>query len=160
VESAGADFLLICTNTMHKVAPQIEEAISIPILHIADATAGAILEKGMHTVGLLGTNFTMEQEFYRGRLQEEFDLQVLIPSAADRQIVHRIIYDELVLGIVREESRAEYLRIMHKMVDQGAEGIIEGCTEIVMLVQQEHIEMPLFDTTAIHASTAVDWALQ
>lgn len=159
VEAAGADFLLICTNTMHKVAPQIEKAISIPLLHIADATGDVIRKKGMQTVGLLGTNFTMEQDFYRGRLQQKFDLEVLIPSPEDRQIVHRIIYDELVLGIVREASRAEYLRIMQTMVDQGAEGIIEGCTEIVMLVQQKHTQVPLFDTTAIHAQAAVDWAL-
>jgi aspartate racemase len=159
VEVAGADFLLICTNTMHKVAPQIERAINIPLLHIADATAGAVQQVGMQTIGLLGTNFTMEQEFYRGRLQDKYGLQVLIPAPEERQIVHRIIYDELVLGIVRDESRAQYLRIMRHLVDQGAQGIIEGCTEIVMLVQQEHTPIPLFDTTAIHAAAAVDRAL-
>ena len=159
VEAAGADFLLICTNTMHKVAPQIEAAIGIPILHIADATAESIQAQTMHTVGLLGTNFTMEQDFYKGRLVEKHGLNVIVPSAADRQIVHRVIYEELVLGIVKEESRAEYLRIMQQMADEGAQGIIEGCTEIVMLVQQEHTEIPLFDTTAIHAEAAVTMAL-
>ena len=138
VEAAGADFLLICTNTMHKVAPQIEKAISIPLLHIADATAEHIKKQGLHTIGLLGTNFTMEQEFYAGRLAEKHGL----------------------LGIVKEDSRAEYLRIMGDLKDQGAEGVIEGCTEIVMLVQQDHTTIPLFDTTAIHAQKAVEMAME
>jgi len=160
VQAAGADFLLICTNTMHKVLPQIEAAVDIPILHIADATAAAILSRKLHTVGLLGTNFTMEQPFYKGRLVEKYGLNVIVPSAADRQIVHRIIYEELVLGMVKEQSRAEYLRIMQQMADDGAQGIIEGCTEIVMLVQQQHTDIPLFDTTAIHAEAAVEKALE
>ncbi|MBC8457660.1 MAG: aspartate/glutamate racemase family protein [Deltaproteobacteria bacterium] len=159
IEAAGADFLLICTNTMHKVAPQIERSINIPIIHLADSTAYRIKEQGMKTVGLLGTNFTMEQDFYRGRLIKNHGLNLIIPSVTDRQIVHRIIYDELCLGIVREESRKEYLRIMNGMSKEGAEGIIEGCTEIVMLVQQEHTDIPLFDTTAIHAQEAVALAL-
>ena len=159
VQAAGADFLLICTNTMHKVAPQIEAAIDIPLCHIADATAEHIVGHNLTTVGLLGTNFTMEQDFYKGRLAEKYGLQVIVPDAQDRQIVHRIIYEELVLGVVKEESRAEYLRIMRKMADQGAQGIIEGCTEIVMLVQQEHTDIPLFDTTALHAAAAVQRAL-
>ena len=159
VEAAGADFLLICTNTMHKVAPQIERAIHIPILHLADATAERIKEKGMKTVGLLGTNFTMEQDFYKGRLIDKHGLNVIVPSATDREIVHRIIYDELCLGIVKDESRQAYLRIMQEMHAEGAEGIIEGCTEIVMLVQQAHTDIPLFDTTAIHAEAAVAKAL-
>jgi aspartate racemase len=159
VQSAGADFLLICTNTMHKVAPQIEAAVDIPLLHIADATAERILAWNLRTVGLLGTNFTMEQDFYKGRLVEKHGLQVIVPGAEDRQIVHRIIYEELVLGVVKEASRAEYLRIMRQMADQGAQGIIEGCTEIVMLVQPEHTEIPLFDTTALHAAAAVQKAL-
>ncbi len=159
VEAGGADFLLICTNTMHKVVPQIEAAIDIPILHIADATAEQIQKKKVNTVGLLGTNFTMDQDFYKGRLTEKYGLNVIVPSAVDREIVHRIIYDELVLGVVKEESRKEYLRIMQQMVDDGAEGIIEGCTEIVMLVQQDHTDIPLFDTTAIHAEAAVARAL-
>ncbi|MCB0013545.1 MAG: aspartate/glutamate racemase family protein, partial [Anaerolineales bacterium] len=144
VEAAGADFLLICTNTMHKVAPQIEAAINIPILHLADATADRIKAQGIKRVGLLGTNFTMEQDFYRGRLTDKHGLDVLVPSPEDRQIIHRIIYDELVLGEVRESSRQAYLTIMDKLRDQGAEAIIEGCTEIVLLVQQQHTDIPLF----------------
>lgn len=159
VEEAGADFLVICTNTMHKVAPHIEEAIHIPLLHIADATAEEIKKQGMQIVGLLGTRFTMEQEFYAGRLQERHGLKVLIPNQEDRDTVHRVIYEELVLGKVREQSREEYLRIMNKLREEGAEGVIEGCTEIVMLVEQKHTEIPLFDTTAIHARKAVEKAL-
>jgi len=159
IEAAGANFLLICTNTMHKVVPQIEEAINIPLLHIADATADAIKRRGINSIGLLGTNFTMEQDFYAGRLARKHGLQVLVPEKADRDIVHRVIYEELVLGVVKEESRNEYLRIMTGLSNQGAEGIIEGCTEIVMLVQQKHTEIPLFDTTAIHAQKAVEMAL-
>ncbi|MCA9985752.1 MAG: aspartate/glutamate racemase family protein [Anaerolineales bacterium] len=159
VEAAGADFLLICTNTMHKVAPQIEAAINIPILHLADATADRIKAQGIKRVGLLGTNFTMEQDFYRGRLTDKHGLDVLVPSPEDRQIIHRIIYDELVLGEVRESSRQAYLTIMDKLRNQGAEAIIEGCTEIVLLVQQQHTDIPLFDTTAIHAEAAVVMAV-
>ena len=159
VEAAGADFLLICTNTMHKVAPQIEAAVNIPLLHIADATAEQIKSQGMKTIGLLGTNFTMEEAFYAGRLKDKHGLDVIIPDKEDRDIVHRVIFEELVLGIIKEESRQEYLRIMQNLQEQGAEGIIEGCTEIVMLVQQEHTDIPLFDTTAIHAQKAVDMAL-
>ena len=159
IEAAGADFLVICTNTMHKVAPQIERVISIPIFHIADATARRIKERGMNTVGLLGTKFTMEQDFYRGRLSERHGLNVLIPSESERDVVDRIIYEELCLGIVKEESRKRYLRIIERLREQGAEGIIEGCTEIAMLVRQEHTDIPLFDTTAIHAEEAVSLAL-
>jgi aspartate racemase len=144
---------------MHKVAPEIEANIDIPILHIADAAAGQIKAQGLNKVGLLGTNFTMEQDFYKGRLVERHGLDVIVPSEEDRQIVHRIIYDELCRGIVREASRREYLRIMDLMRQQGAEGVIEGCTEIAMLVQQEHTDIPLFDTTAIHAEAAVALAL-
>jgi aspartate racemase len=159
VEDAGADFLLICTNTMHKVAPQIEAAITIPLLHIADATADCIKSRGIGAIGLLGTRFTMEQDFYAGRLRESHGLDVLVPPLKEREIVHRVIYEELVLGIVREDSRQQYLAIMDELQKQGAEGIIEGCTEIVMLVQQEHTHIPLFDTTAIHAQAAVEWSL-
>lgn len=159
IEAAGADFLLICTNTMHKVAPQIEAAIEIPLLHIADATADEIKKQGIKTIGLLGTKFTMEQDFYAGRLADRHGLKVLIPEKEDREIVHRVIYDELVLGEVKDASRAEYLRILDQLRDEGAEGVIEGCTEIVMLVQQEHTSIPLFDTTAIHAKKAVEMAL-
>ncbi|MFL7840063.1 MAG: aspartate/glutamate racemase family protein [Candidatus Promineifilaceae bacterium] len=158
VENAGADFLLICTNTMHKVAPQIEAEISIPLLHIADATAERIKSQGLQTIGLLGTRFTMEQDFYAGRLREKHGLEVLIPPPDEREIVHCVIYEELVLGIVRDESRRQYLQIMDNLRNRGAEGIIEGCTEIVMLVQQKHTSIPLFDTTAIHAQAAVELA--
>ena len=160
VEAAGADFLLICTNTMHKVAPQIGEAISIPILHVADGTAKRIKAAGMQTIGLLGTNFTMEQAFYKGRLVDRHGLNVLVPPKPDRDIVHQIIYDELCLGQIKDASRAEYLRIMEDLRSRGAEGIIEGCTEIVMLVQQQHTDIPLFDTTSIHAEEAVLEAIQ
>nr|AWJ66290.1 aspartate racemase [uncultured bacterium] len=159
IEAAGADCLLICTNTMHKVASDIEAAIDIPLLHLADATAERIKAQGFSSVGLLGTKFTMEQDFYKGRLQEKHGLNVIIPAPADIDIVHRIIYQELCLGKVNDGSRQEYLRIMNDMHARGAVGIIEGCTEIVMLVQQQHTDIPLFDTTAIHAQAAVAWAL-
>lgn len=155
VEAAGADFLLICTNTMHKVAPQVQEAISIPILHLADTTAERIKAAGMKAIGLLGTSFTMEEDFYKGRLVEKYELDVLVPPKSDREIVHRVIYDELCVGQVQDESRDEFLRIIEDLRARGAEGIIEGCTEIVMLVQQHHTDIPLFDTTSIHAEEAV-----
>jgi len=158
VEAAGADFLLLCTNTMHKVAPQIQAAITMPMVHLADATARRITQQGMTQVGLLGTNFTMEEDFYKERLRQQ-GLTVLVPSPADRQIVHQIIYEELCLGIVKDASRQEYLRIMGELQAAGATGIIEGCTEIAMLVQQAHTPIPLFDTTAIHAEAAVALAL-
>ncbi|MGD8961783.1 MAG: aspartate/glutamate racemase family protein [Desulfobacterales bacterium] len=159
VEAAGADFLLICTNTMHNVATQVEAVISIPLLHIADATTTQIQQAKMNTVGLLGTKFTMEQDFYKGRLEQK-GLNVQVPSADDREIVHRIIYEELCLGEIHEHSRDEYLRIIDQLHAAGAQGVIEGCTEIVMLVQQEHTRVPLFDTTAIHARQAVAEALK
>ena len=159
VEAAGADFLLICANTMHKVAPQVEQAINIPILHLADATAERIKQAGMKKVGLLGTSFTMEQDFYKGRLVEKHGLEIVVPSAEDRQVVHRIIYEELCLGKIVDSSRSTYLQIIDKMKKQGVEGIIEGCTEIAMLVKQEHTNLPLFDTAAIHAEEAVNVAL-
>jgi aspartate racemase len=159
VEVAGADFLLICTNTMHKIAAEVEAAISIPLLHIADATASHIKQAGMTPIGLLGTKFTMEQDFYIGRLEEK-GLNVLVPCEEDRESVHRIIYQELCLGDVRERSRAQYLRIIEQLHAAGAQGVIEGCTEIVMLVRQEHTDVPLFDTTAIHAREAVAEALR
>jgi aspartate racemase len=160
VEAAGADFLLICTNTMHKVASQVQAAIDIPLLHLADATAKRIKAAGMRTVGLLGTNFTMEQDFYKGRLVEKHGLNVLVPQKPDRDLVHRVIYDELCQGQVRASSREAYLRIMAELRARGAEGIIEGCTEIVMLVQPQHTEIPLFDTTSIHAEEAVLKAIE
>lgn len=155
VARAGARCVVLCTNTMHRVADAVQAAVDVPLLHIADATAEAVREAGVGTVGLLGTRFTMEQDFYRGRLEEQFGLTVLVPPKPDRDLVHRVIYEELCLGQVKDASRREYLRIMDDLHAQGAEGIIEGCTEIVMLVQQSHTDIPLFDTTAIHAEEAV-----
>jgi aspartate racemase len=158
LEAAGAELLVLCTNTMHKVADAVESAISIPFLHIADTTATAILGRGMTTVGLLGTAFTMDQAFYRDRLASH-GITVLTPTDADRVIVHRVIYDELVLGMVRDESRAEYVRIMADLVARGAEGIVLGCTEIELLVGHEHSTVPVFPTTRLHVAAAVDAAL-
>jgi len=159
VQNAGADFLLICTNTMHKVALQIEKAIDIPLLHIADATAEVLVKKGIKTVGLLGTAFTMEQEFYKGRLNENYGLTVLVPNEADRKIVHNVIYKELCLGNSLPASKIEYLRIIEFLANQGAEAVILGCTEIGMLVEQTDTEITLLDTTYIHAQKAVEWAI-
>ena len=159
IEAAGADFLLICTNTMHKVAPQIEAAINIPILHIADGTAQELLDEGIKTVGLLGTGFTMDQDFYKGRLKDKYGLSVLIPNDADRKIVHDVIYQELCLGDVKNDSAKEYLRIIDNLAEQGAEAVILGCTEIGMLVKQQDTDIKLYDTTLIHAQKAVEWAL-
>lgn len=158
LEAAGADFILVCTNTMHKVASAIETAVSIPLLHIADATAETICQAGLTRVGLLGTRFTMEQAFYRDRLQDH-GLSVLTPSAADREIVHRVIFEELCYGKTTTEAREDYRRIMRELVAQGAQAIILGCTEIAMLVTQEDSPVPLFDTTQIHAQRAVAQAL-
>ena len=158
VESAGADFLLICTNTMHRVADAIEAAIDIPLLHLADATANEIRAAGIRTVGLLGTRFTMEQDFYTGRL-EKHGLRVVVPPQEDRDLVHRVIYEELCLGTVNAASRDEFLRIIEGLIAAGAEAVIEGCTEIGLLVKPEHTDASLFDTTAIHARHAVFRAL-
>ncbi|BEE06123.1 aspartate/glutamate racemase family protein [Aeromonas veronii] len=159
LQDGGADFLLIGTNTMHKVAPEIEAAIDIPLLHIADATAAKLRADGITRVGLLGTRFTMEQDFYKGRLQERFGLAVLVPDEAGRERVHRIIYDELCLGEIRESSRAEYLAIIEGLAAAGAEAVILGCTEIALLVGYARAAVPLYDTTAIHAEAAVALAL-
>ncbi|MCD6178978.1 MAG: aspartate/glutamate racemase family protein [Bacteroidales bacterium] len=159
VEKAGADFLIICTNTMHKMVPEIKEKISIPILHIADATAEKIKEKGIKKIGLLGTNFTMTQDFYKGRLEEEHWLKVITPNETDRQIIHDIIYNELILGNIKDESRKKYQDIIKKLKDQGAEGVILGCTEIPLLIKQKDSPIPIFDTTKIHAEKAVEFAL-
>ena len=159
LQAAGADFLVLCTNTMHKVAPAIEAAVAIPLLHIADPTAVAIKRAGHAIVGLLGTRFTMEQDFYRQRLSERHGLQVVVPETPDREIIHRVIYSELCLGVVKPESRSEYRRIMRSLADQGAQAIILGCTEISLLVGQEDSPVPLFDTTAIHAGAAAEEAL-
>lgn len=159
VEAAGADFLLICTNTMHKVAEQINEAISIPVLHIADATAEQIKQQGLTKVGLLGTAFTMEQDFYKGRLLDKHNIEVVVPEQDDRELVHEVIYQELCLGKVVEESKQAYLRIIDKLVEQGAQAVILGCTEIGMLVHQNDTNAILLDTTKIHADKAVELAL-
>lgn len=159
LESAGADFLLLCTNTMHKVAPAIQTAVHIPLLHIADATAEAIRDAGLSRVGLLGTRFTMEQDFYTGRLRELHGLDVLVPNAPDREIVHRVIYEELCLGRLVDASRDAYRRIIADLVRRGAQAVVLGCTEISLLVQRGDADVPLFDTTDVHARKAVDWAL-
>lgn len=158
LEQGGADMIVIGTNTMHRVAPQVEAAVNVPLLHIADATADAVLEAGVHRVGLLGTLFTMEQEFYTGRLEAR-GIQVDTPAKADRELVDRIIFDELCKGELREPSRREVLRIINELVGQGAQGVILGCTEIGLLVRPGDTEVVLFDTCHIHAARAVDIAL-
>jgi aspartate racemase len=159
VEAAGAELLVLCTNTMHKVAPAIEQAVDIALLHIADPTGDAIRAAGFSTVGLLGTRFTMEQDFYRDRLRERHGIDVLLPSPADRELVHRVIYEELCLGQVRDDSRAAYRRVMADLARQGAQAIILGCTEITLLVSAQDAQVPLFDTTALHARAAAEWAI-
>ncbi|KAA0911210.1 aspartate/glutamate racemase family protein [Pusillimonas sp. ANT_WB101] len=159
VEAAGADFLVLCTNTMHKVADDISNAVSIPLLHIADATGDELQLDGIETVGLLGTAFTMQQGFYKDRLALQSGMRVLVPDDADQQVVHRIIYDELCQGVIRPESKRDYLRIIDKLAEQGAEAVILGCTEIGMLVEQADTPVKLFDTTRIHAQRAVAMAL-
>ncbi|MGK3142164.1 aspartate/glutamate racemase family protein [Pantoea sp. C2G6] len=159
LERAGAEFILLCTNTMHKVAPQIDAAVAIPLLHIADATGQRIQQAGLRKVGLLATRFTMEQDFYRGRLQQQFNLEVLTPDEADRAFVHQVIYHELCLGHIHPASRQRFGQIMQQLVAQGAEGIILGCTEITLLVDATDASVPLFDTTSIHAEEAVNQAL-
>lgn len=159
LEGAGADLLLICTNTMHKLAGAVEAAVSIPLLHIADPTAEAIKAQGLTKVGLLGTAFTMEQDFYKGRLTIHHGLEVIVPGDEDRATVHRIIYHELVAGQVLEESRQAYRAVIARLVERGAQAIILGCTEIMLLVGPEDSAVPVFDTTALHAGAAVQAAL-
>jgi len=158
VEDGGADFLLICTNTMHKVAPEIQANISIPLLHIADATADRLIADGITKVGLLGTRFTMEQDFYKSRLIEQFDIDVIVPSNDEQTIVHNVIYDELCQGTLTLDSKKQYLNIVNNLYEQGAEAVILGCTEIALLIKQEHTHVPLYDTTQIHAAKAVELA--
>jgi len=160
VEAGGADFILICTNTMHLVAPEVEAAILIPLLHIADATAERIVADKVKRVGLLGTRFTMEEEFYKGRLTDRYNIEVVVPESEDMDIVHNVIYSELCLGNVSEDSRQEYLRIIESLRDKGAEAVILGCTEIALLVQQAHTSVPLYDTTEVHAFSAVQLAVK
>ncbi len=160
VERGGADLLVLCTNTMHKVADQMQAGVHIPLLHIADATAERIKAAGLTRIGLLGTRFTMEQDFYKGRLVEKHGLEVLTPDELEREIVHCVIYDELCLGLIQDESREAYKRIMAGLVERGAQGIILGCTEIELLVHAEDCAVPLFPTTRIHAEAAVEFALK
>ncbi len=157
IEKAGADCLLICTNTMHKVAPQVQSAINIPLIHIADATAKALIKDGIKKVGLLGTAFTMEQDFYKSRLQAH-GLEVLIPNKKDIELIHSVIYNELCLGECKAVSKEAYLKIINKLEKEGAEGVILGCTEIGMLIKQTDTGVKLYDTTYIHAQSAVDFA--
>lgn len=159
IEAAGADGLLICTNTMHCVADEVQAAINIPLLHIADATAEMLVSMGVRKVGLLGTAFTMEQDFYKGRLTEKYGLEVVVPEADDRALVHKVIYSELCLGKINPTSRAAYLRVVDALSSAGAEAVILGCTEIGLLISSEDTPVTLLDTTQIHAQKAVVWAL-
>lgn len=159
LERAGADFLVICTNTMHKVAPAVESAVRIPLLHIADPTGEAVRSRGIQRVGLLGTKFTMEEPFYRRRLSERFGLDVVIPDTADRDAVHAVIYGELCHGVIAESSRARFRQIVQDLAVAGAEGVILGCTEVGLLLREADSSLPLFDTTRLHAEAAVEYAL-
>lgn len=159
LERGGAALLLICTNTMHKVAPDLAKSVNVPLVHIADATAEKIIEQGIKVVGLLGTRYTMEQDFLRGRLAEKYGLDVIIPCPESRETVHNVIYDELCLGEIRDSSRRRFVKIVEELRSQGAQGAILGCTEIPLLLRPEDVSTPLFDTTAIHAHKAVELAL-
>lgn len=159
VERAGANVIVLCTNTMHKVAAEIQANVHVPFLHIVDPTAECIKADGLTTVGLLGTRFTMEEDFYVGRLRQRYGLQALIPEAAEREMINRVIFDELCLGEVKATSKAQYLAVIERLAAQGAQGIILGCTEIGMLISPEDGGVPLFDTTRLHAQAAVDFAL-
>ena len=159
VEAGGADFFLICTNTMHKVAEAVEKSVAIPLVHIADATGELLVKDGIKRVGLLGTRFTMEQAFYKNRLSDKFGIDVVIPDEAEREIVHQVIYTELCLGQINNASCNQYLKIISSLHNQGAEAVILGCTEITLLVQQTQTAIPLYDTTEIHARKAVKLAI-
>ena len=159
LKHGGADFIVICTNTMHKMAPEIETATGLNVLHIADFTGAAISKDQIQKVGLLGTRFTMEGDFYKKRLKDNYDIEVIIPEDADRQIIHDIIYNELCLGIIKDDSRQKYIDIINKLCANGAEGIILGCTEIPLLIKQSDVLIPVYDTTKIHAESAVEFAL-
>ncbi len=160
VEKSEADFVLICTNTMHMMADEVRDAIHIPLLHIVDVTAEAIGAKGHKKVGLLGTKFTMEQDFYRGRLQEKYGYEVLIPDDKERQVIHDILYSELCLGEIREVSKNKFKDIIHSLIERGAQGVILGCTEIPLIVDQKDYAIPLYDTTTLHARAAVEYAIR
>ena len=160
LERAGADGVLICTNTMHKVADDVQASVTVPLIHIADATAEQVKAAGLTRIGLLGTRFTMEEEFYVGRLVHKYGLDVIVPEPIERDDIHRVIYDELCMGITRAESRARYVEIIEQLIARGAQGIILGCTEIGLLIQQADSRVPLFDTTRIHAEAAVAWMVE
>ena len=160
IEAGGADFLIICTNTMHRVASEIEQAISIPLLHIADATALKLKDDNITRVGLLGTRFTMEHNFYKSRITELFGIEVLVPEPDERTLLHAVIYDELCLGKIENTSRQQCLEIISRLFARGAQAVILGCTEIALLISQDHTNIPLYDTTVIHANQAVNYALK
>ena len=160
LENGGADFVLICTNTMHKMADDVQDNINIPLLHLVDTTADKIKQNRLRKVGLLGTNFTMEEDFYKGRLMNKYGLDVIIPNEKDRQIIHQVIYQELCLGNIKKSSKDQYIEIINKLIESGAEAVILGCTEIQLLIQQEDVKVPLYDTTTIHAEAAVEYSLK
>ncbi|QTL97503.1 amino acid racemase [Iocasia frigidifontis] len=160
LEKAGVDLILICTNTMHKMAADVQKSITVPLLHIADAAAEEIKAKNMNKVGLLGTKFTMEENFYKERLKEKYGIDVVIPDAQEREVVHNVIYKELISGIIKEESRDKFRKIIKNLKKNGGEGVILGCTEIPLLIKNEDSEIPIFDTTMLHAKKAVDFALE
>jgi aspartate racemase len=160
LEEAGAELLIICTNTMHKMAEDVQSGVGIPLVHIADATGNAIIERGLDEVALLGTRFTMEEDFYKKRLREKYKLNVIIPSESDREVIDNVIYTELCRGIMQQSSREQFKAIIEKLASNGAQGVILGCTEIPLLISQQDAEIPLFDTTKIHAQAAVEMALQ
>jgi aspartate racemase len=159
LERAGADVVVLCTNTMHLCEDAIRKSISIPFLHIAEAVGQAIINKGISKVALLGTRFTMEKDFYKKTLLEKFGVETIIPNQQEREIIHSIIYNELVQGIIKEDSRATYVRIIDRLQNEGAQGVILGCTEIPLLISDKDVKIPVFDTTTIHAEKAVEWAL-
>lgn len=159
LQRGGADFLLICTNTMHKVAPVVQQHISMPLLHIADPTAKSVLSRGIRKIGLLGTRFTMQEDFYKGKLVHDHGLEVLTPIDADMDMIHQVIFDELVLGLIKDASKEKYIAVIKRLEAAGAEGVILGCTEIGLLVKDQDSPIPLFDTTLIHAEAAVEYAL-
>ena len=160
LEKGGADFVLICTNTMHKMADDVQDNINIPLLHLVDTTADKIKQNRLRKVGLLGTNFTMEEDFYKGRLMNKYGLDVIIPNENDRHIIHQVIYQELCLGNIKKSSKDQYVEIINKLIESGAEAVILGCTEIPLLIQQEDVKVPLYDTTTIHAEAAVEYSLK
>lgn len=160
LEKGGAEMIVICTNTMHRMADDVQKNINLPLIHIVDTTAKSVLANNIKKIGLLGTKFTMEQDFYKKRLFEKYELGVVIPNGSDRELVHKIIYNELCLGIIKENSKKEYLRIVDNLIQNGAEGIILGCTEIPLLIKQEDVAVPIFDTTTLHAEGAVMEAIK